>query len=201
MMFARCLATAAFALALAGTWAQTAAPTAAQQRASQVLTKARQVDLLNQILPVVLTKEQIGKLLPAIERARQAVRDAEDRERTELNALEPKLDAAIKDAIEKNLVPSRDVLNNAFATFRAMQLRRESIANANVTAILTVIQESWNSGQRKAAANALRPEAFDPAVDAAKLTEEQRLRFFVRMILLDPLAYDLLIRLRASAPS
>lgn len=200
MKIAHCFALLAAGLAVTIAGAQTP-PSPAQQKADQVLLKARKVDLLNQILPVLMTKDQIGKLLPVIEKARAAVKAVEEKERGELGALEPKLDAAIKEALDKNLVPSRDVLNNAYATFQMMQLRRQSIVNQNVDALLKVIDESWNAGQRKAAAQALRPEAFDPTLDSSKMTDEQKLRFYVRVILLDPYAYDLLIKLREKAPS
>lgn len=200
MTFAHRITVLIACLAAGAAWAQTP-PSPAQQKADQVLVKARKVDLLNQILPALMTKDQIGKLLPVIEKARQAVREVEEKERSELGALEPKLDAAIREALEKNLVPSRDVLNNAYATFQMMQMRRQSIVSQNVEAVLKVIEDTWNAGQRKAAAQALKPEAFDPTLDSSKMTDEQKLRFYVRVILLDPLAYDLLIKLREKAPS
>ena len=40
--------------------------------ATKVTVKMRQLDILNQILPVLMTPQQINKLLPAIEKSRAA---------------------------------------------------------------------------------------------------------------------------------
>ena len=70
----------------------------------------RQADLLNHILPILWTKEQLNAVLPAIEKARQNVTQAHDNEYHKLIELDPKVTAAIEKALNEGQVPGRDLL-------------------------------------------------------------------------------------------
>src|SRR5687768_15127692 len=80
----------------------------AQDKAAQstaILQKMRQCDLLNHLIPLVMTKEQIRKLLPSIEKARRDVKAQEDEEAKLLAERSAKIDQVVKDGIEKGDVP------------------------------------------------------------------------------------------------
>lgn len=165
------------------------------QKSATVMDKVDTLNLMNQINPLVMTKEQIRKILPAIEKARQKVKDIEKVEADELRRLEEKLDGALKDGYEKAAVPSPDLIKELQGIFNAMRIRRELIASENAENVLKVVLETLNVGQKKAAANSLNPKQFNPNFKPEEFTEEDRLRLYTREILLHPLAYDLLVKL------
>ncbi len=165
------------------------------KRADELMVKLRQIDLLNQLVPLALNKEQIVKLLPVIEKARTKVKDTQKQELKKLESFEKRVDDTISKSINGGAVPPLAFLKElATATFR-MGLVREQVANENQDMVYAVFKSALNVGQLKAAANSLAPQLFDPALDPKKMSDEEKQKFFVKQILLDPLAYDLLLKL------
>lgn len=177
-------------------WAQRSDEKA--KRSDAILNKIRHLDLLNHILPLTLTKEQIGALLPVIEKCRQSVRKIELMEHDDLVKFESKIDKAVEDGIKKDLVPGRELLNELNKLILAFRVRRQVAIGENVDLVLPVVKKEFNKGQIAVAANSLDPKAF--GMDPEKMTEDDRLKLYIRDILLDMLAYDLLIRLQKGAP-
>lgn len=164
----------------------------AAERSFEVQRKMRQLDLLNQLLPLLLTKDQILKILPAIERARQNVRDIERLEAQDLARLETRLTEAVKAGVESQKLPDREFMVELSKLVRAFSIRRQVAAAENVTTVLEVFNAQLNAGQKKAAANSLNPKLYDPKADLETMTDEQKIRLYIQEILLDPLAYELL---------
>ena len=163
----------------------------AQDEATKVLNKMRQVDLLNQILPVLMTQEQLQKLLPPVERSRKATRDLERDELAAMKKLESKLDAAIKEAKDKNQVPPAELQTEIFRLLSTFKKNRALMVLEQNEAVLKAVEENLDEGQIKAATNALSL----PSSDGEKLTDRAKLGRWVRAVLMDPLAYDLLVDL------
>ncbi len=164
-------------------------------RSTVIFEKATRVDLYNQILPILLTKEEYRDLLPAIEKARQKVRDTQKLEAGELAKLEAKLDSAIKEADEKGLVPPRELLTSVSQTLSKFTFARRIIAESNTNDVYTVFMKITNAGQQKAAANALNPRYFAPNVKPEEMKDEDKIKIYVREILLHPVAYDIMRQL------
>ena len=182
-------------LAMAGAaFAQVAGDDRAK-RSDEILGKMRTMELTNQILPLLLTKEQLRDLLPPIEKARLAVKQAQAEEFGVQKTYEAKLDAAIKDALEKGQIPGRAMLIEMNRVLTALSMKRRAIADENVATVLAAVDKVMNVGQRKAAANSLDPKLFDPTLKVEEMKETDKVRFFVGEILLDPLAYDILVKL------
>lgn len=171
------------------------------KRADVILSKVRTVDLLNQILPILFTKEQLNKMLPVIEKARQNVRDQQRREFDQLAKLEGDLDKAIKEAQEKELLPGSDLIKRANAVFTALAITRKSIADENTTNVLAVVKSTLNPGQIKAMQNALDARSFPSSPEGTTMNEDQKLKLYVQNILLDPLSYDILLKIASSKSS
>jgi hypothetical protein len=171
------------------------APDARSQRSGEILDKIRQIDMLNHILPVLMTKEQIRKLLPAIEKARAKVRDIQRLEAEDLTKFESKIDGVLARGFEKGEVPTRDVLNELHKLMAAFSLRRQIAAGENMEVVMPVVEATLDAGQKKAAGNSLHASIVAPDTKPEELTDEQKLRFYVQHILLDPAAYDVLVRL------
>lgn len=161
----------------------------AQDDATKILNKMRRVDLLNQILPVLMTPEQLQKLLPPIEAARKAKNDIERSELTEMKKLEAELDAAIKEAKEKSQVPSSQLQTKIFTLLKILENNRKAMVNEQNEAVLKAVEENLDEGQIKAATNSLT------LPDGQKLSDRAKLSHWVRAVLMDPLSYDLLVEL------
>lgn len=175
---------------LAATWFL--APVArAEDDASRVLVKMRQLDLLNQMLPVLMTKEQVQKLLGPVEKARNAEKAIQKTELEQLKKIEAKLDAAIKDAKENQRIPPTELQTEVFKTLTGFQKARAEMIIEQNEAVLKAVEETLDEGQIKAASNALSL----PTKDGETLTSRDKLRRWVRGVLMDPLSYDLLVEL------
>lgn len=168
---------------------------ARQKRVDNIMKKARRIDLMSQIMPLLLTNAQIKQLLVPIEAARREVNRVENLEFNELAKIEGKLDTALAEAIKNERSPNRNALADAYATFKFISLRRNATAQDNVTKVMAVLEKTLNEGQKKAMAGSLKPtlSGFDPS----KLTESQRMQYFAGDVLLDPEAYTILSQLVA----
>lgn len=162
------------------------------ERSTRILTQVHRLDLLNQILPILLTKEQINKILPTLEKAKQAIRETEAKEVELLKTIEAKVDESVKNGIEKGEVPDREILKKVLATFQYFQIARQSVVEANVDRTVEAMKSCMNAGQTKSAMNAIDWKKFNPSLNPEKMSDDEKLRLYVKVVLLDPLAYDVL---------
>lgn len=169
------------------------------KKSDEIVMKMRQIDLLNQIIPLVLTKDQINQLLPAIERARAKAALVQKDEASALRKLDGKISEAIKKAIETGVAPPKDLLNELATATTAMTEKRLLAMDENTDAVYKVFSDTCNAGQKKAAANSFSPAFINPGVKPDQLTDVQKIRFFVDNVLLDPQAHDLLVALAKHA--
>ncbi|HVT11575.1 MAG TPA: hypothetical protein VHE55_04860 [Fimbriimonadaceae bacterium] len=165
------------------------------KRSDEIVMRIRQIDLLNQIVPLALKKEQINALLPAIERARARVTQEEKEEAGILQKLDGKLTAAIKKSIEENTPPPKDLSLEIAKTTQDMSDKRALIVDENTEAVLKVFNDTLDAGQKKVAANSFAASFINPNVKPDEIKESEKINFFIREILLDPQAYDILIQL------
>ncbi|QYK56581.1 MAG: hypothetical protein KF733_03655 [Fimbriimonadaceae bacterium] len=183
------LALAVLALA-GGAFAQPKADPATQ--ATRILEKVRKLDLLNQIVPVLLKPDQLQKLLTPIEKARQADKQLQAKELEEMKAMEARVDKAIDEANKKDLVPSRELLADLIKLFKKFELRRAAMVQEQTDKVFASVKEVLDEGQRKAATNSLDPSIGAQGKDLSKLTDDDKLRAWVRVVLMDPMTYDIL---------
>lgn len=164
-------------------------------KATEIGRRIHQLNLLNQVLPVLMTKDQIKKLLPVMEKQRQAVKDLEKREFDEMMKIDAKVQAAVKDAKEKQILPS-DELNAEIQTLASkFNLERVKLLALQINELAAAMEVHLNAGQIKSAAMALNPKIYNPEVDESQYTEKERLLLWVRYVLMDPEIYPLMIEL------
>lgn len=154
-----------------------------------------QLELYNKLLPVLFTKDQLKKILPAIEKARAKVRETKLLEYTEMKKLDAKLSAALKDAQEKNLIPAPSLLSELLQANGRFNTLESAVATSNTEDVFDVLKANLNTGQIKAAGNAVPAAVMDPKTKPEDLDTDAKLRVFVRQILLHPAAYDLLVKM------
>ncbi|MBL8048767.1 MAG: hypothetical protein JNJ45_08800 [Chthonomonas sp.] len=165
------------------------------KKSDEILVKMRQVDMLSQILPAVFTSEQLKKILPVIERCRKTVRETEAKEATVLAALEASLDRSISDALNKKQMPKPDVKNKIANTIKLLTVIRDQVAQDNAQKVYDVMAKELNTGQLRAISNALNPKRIDPKINTTGWTQERKIKYWVRVVLLDPTTYPLLVKL------
>ncbi len=188
---------AALALLLAATLAfgQAKPPARPAAEADRILVDLRRLDLYNQILPVLIKPEQAKRLLAQVESAQEAEKRHLRDELVEMRKLDPTIADALKAARDKGEVPSREVITELIKAFRLLDAKRQVMVGEQTEKVLTAVEETLDAGQIKAAANALDPRIGNPGADPAKLSDRERLRAWVRVVLMDPLAYEILLEL------
>lgn len=166
-------------------------------RSDAILRRIRQVEAIVNVLPVVFTKDQLKVVVPALAKARALELDIRKSEDTELLKLEAKLDKAYKDGIDKGIYPP-DALQAEVATLvRALQIRRQLAMNEMIDMVQEALKKTLNEGQIKVMANTVKPEKIDPRLDPAKMSQDEKLRLYIRVILLDESSYELLLEFLA----
>ncbi len=164
-------------------------------RSDEVFGKIREIDLLFNILPVLLTKDQINKILPALEQARAAVRKTRDIEYDEFMKAEPAIDKSIEAATAKNVLPSRQDRANWSGLIASLDKLRQFAVLQEIAIVTPVLEQSLSKTQLKVMANMVDPRVFDPKAKPDEMTQDQKLTLYVREILLDPRTYDLLVKM------
>ncbi|MCU0730831.1 MAG: hypothetical protein MUE84_04525 [Hyphomonas sp.] len=171
--------------------------TAAERaRATEISNKIKRVFLLNQLVPVLLSREQIDDMTKILEEVRAAERTMIRKEFEEMRKVEKDVDEAIKAAEARGVVPTDQTLTRLLRLQAAFTISRQAFVNAQVASVTGKIEKVLDKGQQAAAANALDPRIFDPSLDVTKLSQSERLQVWVRAVLLDPLCYPLLTELR-----
>ena len=191
----RTLVIALAAVCLTGLARANVVPVQQNPDATRIGLKIRQLDLLNQILPVLMTREQIRKLLPIVEGVRQKQKDIEAKELEQMKLVENDVDKALAGGLEKGKVPSEELFAKLQKLTFAFQVTRQVHTAQSVEKVLEFMKKELNEGQRKAASNALDPRIFDPKADVTTMSDDEKLKYWIRAVLLDYESYDLLVKL------
>lgn len=174
----------------------TATPAPAQKTdAQRINRKVSQVMLYNQILPLLLTKAQAKAILPTIEAAREAERKLSAEEVKVMARNESQLDAILAAAKKEHRIPSNDEMAPIRKMLANLSTARQVMVGNESQKVSDALAKVCNKGQLKAAANSFDPRWFDRTLDPAKMSEGEKLRLFVRLVLMDPEAYPILVEL------
>jgi hypothetical protein len=187
------LALSLFFALFAAAHAQPVDPEMAKQ-STQILTNMRKVELLNQILPLALEKSQINQLLPTLERIRDKQRKLLEQEHKDLLEFDKQSSQAVDSGIQGKL-PDSEYVRTIEAFYKVNDIRRQVATGENLDMLMPAITKALNKGQQKVMANALTLRFFEPDITPAEATDELKMRVFAREVLLDPLAYELLVQL------
>lgn len=181
-----------FALS-AGASAQFIDPERAKQ-STRILEQMRKVELLNQILPLTLDRTQILAMLPTLERVRDKVRKLYAQENTDLQAFDKESQTLVADGL-KGKLPSQDYVRRLVTFYKVNDIRRQVAINENIDMLQPVLEKNLNKGQLKVMENSLTIAFFEPDVKPSEVDSKFKQRVFIREVLLDPLAYDLLVQM------
>ncbi|MEA2552990.1 MAG: hypothetical protein QOJ65_1166 [Fimbriimonadaceae bacterium] len=185
------LAISLSAACLTGAVAQTIDPDKSKE-STRIVQAMRKVELMNQILPLVLERDQILQILPVLERIRDKNRRLLIQEHDDLLKYDKQSTAAV-DAAMKGKLPDQNFVRELVAFYRVNDLRRQIAMGENIDLLLPALDKALNKGQQKVMANSLTLKFFEPDITPEQATDKLKIRVFVREVLLDPLTYELLV--------
>jgi hypothetical protein len=202
--FARLVVRLVLCLALAGCLAaivpaQGPITTPNGAKSDATMMKLRQIDMLVQLLPLAIRKDQYAPLLAAIEKARaneRAIRISED---AELAKLDTEVTDAVNDGITKGAYPPKDLQMRAAKLLQVMSIRRHVAFGEMMEGLTGTIDAVFDDGQKTVMEKSLDPYAMDPSIKKDSLDRKGKIRFFIQQVFLDPLTYDLLIKLETGS--
>lgn len=159
-----------------------------------IIDKLAQIDKANQILPMVLTKAQLQKLLPKIERCRDNIRNQEKKEADRLKAMAADIDKVHAEAA-KGVVPSHDFLNRVSSVYAQFEQERTGVKAANAMIMNEAIDQILDAGQKKRI-HSIVDKVFNAKTQKWEdATEGEKLTYFALSVLLDDDAYQFLVKL------
>lgn len=170
-------------------------PTAQQKAVDAMLTKVRKIEVYNQILPVLMTPDQIRAILTVLEKHRVEAAKLEDEEFKWLSSVDKDLTTLLKNAEEKGAIPDEKTMETLVLYFKAFSIKRAALMNEVVAELKKTMKEKLNAGQVSAAANALDVRFYAFTKPAEELTEDEKLDSWIRVVLLDNHAYYILLEL------
>lgn len=169
-------------------------------KSDEINAKIHEVDMLMQVLPLLLTKDQLNdKILPGIEKNRATLKKELEYEDGELAKLESMLDEALDGAYMKGSYPARKSTTEIADKTYKLGLQRQIIVNFMTDAMIDVLTATLNAGQKKALLGSFDPKFIDPSAKPETITDDRKMRFFVQRVFLDPTTYEILKKLARTA--
>jgi len=168
-------------------------------KSDAILLKIRQIDMLNQLLPLGMKKSQYDPMLAAIEKCRANEKKIKGMEDDDLAKLDIDIDSAVTNALDKGIYPPHAMEVKAANLLNAMGVRRTFAINENVDTLYEAAKKTFDEGQMTVMEKSLDAEKMDPSVKKDSMDKPAKIKFFLRQIFLDPLTYDLLIKLQKNA--
>jgi uncharacterized protein YejL (UPF0352 family) len=154
--------------------------------------KIHQLDLLIKLVPLALQKDQFPALFVGLDKAIAYEKVEAEREDKLLADLDPDVTAAVDDAVQKGIYPKRELQEKVQKALSDTDKKLVLIDANMVILVYNAIQSGLNAGQRKAMAGSFSAAFIDSTVKPEDITDEVKIRYFIRRILLDPAAYKLL---------
>ncbi len=186
-------------------------PTEAQKKSQLAQLRISQLDVLVQVVPMVLRKEQFPAILTALEKIRADDQRTFKVEDDEINKLAKELDDTYDLAVKKGVYPSKDLIAKIGKVTRALGIQRQILSSVHVDDLYKVLvggpatpdspvqKGVLDAGQQKAVANSLDHKYFGETAKESEISDEKKIKIFIRYILLDPLCYDILVQLQKIA--
>ena len=162
------------------------------KHSDEIMRKVQEIEIYNQILPVLITSKQAGELLTVLEKGRAEMKRHNNKEYEMMKSFEVEINAALKKAQDRGQVPTDEFMKRMLNMFRAFNMMRKAIIDGIVADLQAEMNQALNEGQIVAAAKAFDPRFFDRTLDPKTMTIDQRLELWVRVILIDPVAYDVM---------
>lgn len=189
VIVALCLATGASAQVI----------TANGAKSDEIMAKIHQIDILNQILPLAIRKEQFEPLLHALEKARQKEKKTREFEDGELAKISGDVSDTVTNGIDKGTFPPHATLVHVASVLSALNVNRQIAMTEMLDDFVAATSTVFDAGQKKVMANSLDAASLDPSVKKDQMKEDDKVRFFIKKVFMDQVTYDLLLKLQKKA--
>jgi hypothetical protein len=187
-----------FALVIAACLAMSVsvlAQTDSATKSAEIQLKMRQNALLIQITPLLMSRDQLNKLLTDMEKIREKQKKIYAMEAEILAKLEPDIDKSINAAVETGSYPSKETQAKINKAITNMQLNRAIESGKMIEDLLAFCKKNFNEGQLRCMRGSFEPELIDPVGKGKNLKDDDKLVYFIRMIFLDDQTYPILSRM------
>jgi len=159
--------------------------------ATRINLKIRRIEILDQLLPVLMTKDQINKILPKVEEARQLEVDLQKKELAILKDFEAMVDKQLENGIKKQMLTSDEFNAEYRKIVNKFQTGRGALILLSTGLVHEEMKKVLNEGQLTAAAKAV-PASMFGGRDPETVAREEKLRIWIREVMLDRASYELL---------
>jgi hypothetical protein len=183
-----CLALTFFVLA-SSSYSQAPTPSGATSDATN--KKIHRLDLLIKLLPLVIQKAQYPVILAGIDKARDLEKEEKAKEDTALAEMEPSVSDAVDNGIQKGIYPPKDLQQSISDQIRKLNFQQIKVGAEMIKTVYDTIESSLNDGQRKTMEGSFSNEFISPT-SPSTVTDDVKLRFYVKAVFLDEDAYDLI---------
>jgi hypothetical protein len=168
-------------------------------KSDEIIGKLRQLDFLNRLVPLLLTRAQLEKVLAAVEKARLNVKKTEENEYHVLLAMEPKVTALLTKCMDDASAPGKPALIDFTKSLLVLSETRQIVAKDNEDLVYDAIWPELDKGQKKAMAGSINMRDYDPKLKVEDIKDEDVVKFFIRDTFLNPLAYPIMVKLLKQA--
>jgi hypothetical protein len=179
--------------------AQTSTQSPKMQKAAATLSKIDRLSACKFVLPLLLSKSQMNDILLTLEKCRKAQQDTLDKDADEMAKIDAKVTKALDEAIKDGNYPSKEFQNEVIKVTQGIATRRAIVVGNLVGLLNDTVRKSLNGGQLKAMVNLVDPNSIDSTLKPEKWTEEEKVNFYLRTVMLDNNTYELLKTLYKNA--
>ncbi|KAA0228664.1 MAG: hypothetical protein AKCLJLPJ_00479 [Fimbriimonadales bacterium] len=162
-----------------------------------ILTMLEEIDVANQILPLVMDREQLNKMLLQIEKCRGNVLAQEKKEADALKRAEAEIKKAHEEAL-KGIVPKDEFLTKMNKMFADFTNDRNGVKLANALLLRDAMKEILNPGQIKAAVGVVDKVYNEQTRQWEPGDTERKLIFFATQVLMNEDTYQFLVKYKRS---
>lgn len=187
--------TAAFSPVLA--FSQEISP--AIKAGNEVLIKIQKLNVIKFVTPLLLKKDQIYSILTTLAKCRSKELEIRELDAQELKKLDAKVTKALNDSLEGGSYPKKELQSEIIKVQDALVIRRRIATNEMVDMVLETCKKTLNEGQMTAMKNLIDPSYMVGNTKADKLPDEEKVKLYIREILLDGMTYDILKTLGKNA--
>jgi hypothetical protein len=155
------------------------------QTRNKVWQKLHELEIANQILAIMLTKEQAIALLPICKKAQERIDEIEKKESEQLNNLEAEIAKSLEEVHQKQKGPSQEFLQKISDIFADMRKKRTFIERQNFQEVIQALQKILEPWQVTAMSNSLKKVPREKLTGSVNI---EGLNQFIRGVLLDSYA-------------
>jgi hypothetical protein len=168
------------------------APSPKVMKANETLMKINRLDICKFVLPLLLNKSQLNELLITLEKCRKAEKDMLEKDADEIAKIDGKVSKALDEAVKDGNYPSKELQKEVIAVTQAIANRRLIVTGNMVTLMNETVRKHLNGGQIKAMSNLVDPKSLDASLKPESWTDEEKVNFYIRRVMLDLTTYELL---------